>query len=211
MKETNGWFFPDDDIHLYDIVHKDGFYQKPHREKSLSFVKKRKIAIDIGGHVGLWAKDLCQNFENVIVFEADKNHIECLNKNLADFDNKIIINKALGNEENYCSLFNPNKSTGGNTKVNVEYDPNNSVLMSKLDSYNFRDIDYIKIDVEGFELFVLQGAKNTILINRPIITIEQKSGTDTYKVDRYAASNYLGELGMTKLGQVSDDHIFGWG
>lgn len=210
MKEANGWFFPDDDIHLYDIVKKDGFYQKPHRDLSLSFVKRRKIAIDIGGHVGLWAKDLCENFENVIIFEADKSHISCLYKNLERFDNKTIMNVALGNEDGVCSLFNPNKSTGGNTKVDINFIPEMSISMHKLDTYNFRDISYMKIDVEGFELFVLEGAKNTILNNKPVITIEQKSGTDLYGIDRYAASKFLGELGMKKLGQVSDDHIFGW-
>jgi FkbM family methyltransferase len=41
-----------------------------------------------------------------------------------------------------------------------------------LDSYNFEDVDIIKIDVEGYELLILEGASDTIKRNRPIIQIE---------------------------------------
>ena len=41
-----------------------------------------------------------------------------------------------------------------------------------LDSYEFDQLDFIKIDVEWFELRVLQGAENTIRKHKPIIYIE---------------------------------------
>jgi len=47
-----------------------------------------------------------------------------------------------------------------------------SVPQKTLDSYNYTDVDIIKIDVEGYELQVLEGATNTIAQNRPIVQIE---------------------------------------
>jgi FkbM family methyltransferase len=41
-----------------------------------------------------------------------------------------------------------------------------------LDSYNFENVDVIKIDTEGYELLILEGANDTIARNRPIIQIE---------------------------------------
>lgn len=41
-----------------------------------------------------------------------------------------------------------------------------------LDSYNFEDVDAIKIDVEGSELLVIQGAKDTIERCRPSVQVE---------------------------------------
>ena len=41
-----------------------------------------------------------------------------------------------------------------------------------LDSYNFQDVDCIKIDVEGSELLVMQGAKDTIDRCRPSVQVE---------------------------------------
>ena len=42
----------------------------------------------------------------------------------------------------------------------------------KLDSYNFKDVNAIKIDVEGSELLVIEGAKETIDRCRPSVQVE---------------------------------------
>ena len=62
-------------------------------------------------------------------------------------------------------------------------DYNGSINLQTLDSYNFQDVDIIKIDVEGFEIPVLNGAKQTILSQQPWIQIE---GNDSGK--RYGRS-----------------------
>lgn len=61
--------------------------------------------------------------------------------------------------------------TGKPVKINTGYQ-RVSVPQKTLDSYNFNDVDIIKIDVEGYELNVLDGATNTIAQNRPIVQIE---------------------------------------
>ena len=55
--------------------------------------------------------------------------------------------------------------TGKDVKVNTGYQ-RVSVPQLTLDSYNFTDVDIIKIDVEGYEFQVLEGAVNTIAQNR---------------------------------------------
>jgi FkbM family methyltransferase len=47
-----------------------------------------------------------------------------------------------------------------------------TVAVTTIDSHNFSDVDIIKIDVEGFELFVLQGAENTIREYKPVLQVE---------------------------------------
>ena len=61
--------------------------------------------------------------------------------------------------------------TGKAVKVNTGYQ-RVSVPQLTLDSYNYTDVDIIKIDVEGYELQVLDGATQTIANNRPIVQIE---------------------------------------
>jgi len=66
---------------------------------------------------------------------------------------------------------NYTKLNGKPVKVNTGYQ-RVQVPQHTLDSYNFTDVDIIKIDVEGYELQVLEGAVNTIAQNRPIVQIE---------------------------------------
>lgn len=61
--------------------------------------------------------------------------------------------------------------SGKAVKINTGYQ-RVSVPQLTLDSYNFTDVDVIKIDVEGYELQVLEGAVQTIATNRPIVQIE---------------------------------------
>jgi hypothetical protein len=71
-----------------------------------------------------------------------------------------------------------------------------------LDEYDskgcFKTVDLIKIDVEGFELFVLEGARNLILQRRPILFIELvdqnlklQSCSGQSVIDYLAELNYL--------------------
>lgn len=61
--------------------------------------------------------------------------------------------------------------TGKAVKVNTGYQ-RVSVPQKTLDSYNYTNVDIIKIDVEGYELNVLEGASQTIANNRPIVQVE---------------------------------------
>jgi len=58
-------------------------------------------------------------------------------------------------------------------KVDYEKVP---VKVKTLDSYNFQDVDIIKIDVEGFEYDVLLGATDTIDRCKPVVQVEMVYG-----------------------------------
>jgi len=61
--------------------------------------------------------------------------------------------------------------TGKPIKRNEGYE-RVSIDQHTLDSYEFDDVDIIKIDVEGYELLVLEGATDTIQRNRPVVQVE---------------------------------------
>ena len=46
------------------------------------------------------------------------------------------------------------------------------MAQKRLDEYDFHDISFIKIDVEGFELEVVEGARETLRRERPTLLVE---------------------------------------
>ena len=98
----------------------------------------------------------------------------------------------------------------GHTYVDPDSKTGSTVIV-KLDTLNLQKVDYIKIDCEGFEYRVLQGAKDTIQRCRPVVVIEQKPH-DMYSKDygQFAAICLLEDWGMVRLDQVKDDWIMGW-
>mgnify|MGYP003340017442 CR=1 FL=1 len=214
MYESHGWWFPDAETHfpqmLAKSVSKGGpqEYQYQVRNRSMGYVKQKRVALDIGANVGLWSRDLVKNFTQVIAFEPVAMFRECLQKNVA-VPNITIESVALGDREGQVNMI----ITEGNTG-HTHVDPNSTngtTTMVKLDSLNLHNIDYIKIDCEGFEYRVLQGSRETITNCRPVIVIEQKPH-EMYSKDygQFAAIGLLEDWGMVKLAQVKDDWIMGW-
>ena len=82
--------------------------------------------------------------------------------------------------------------------------------MKTLDSFGFEAVDFIKIDVEGYELPMIRGGEQTIKACKPNIVIEQKGNEAAYGEPRDAALVLLKSWGMMDLEVLSGDHIMGW-
>jgi FkbM family methyltransferase len=207
IKNVKGWWFPEPEQHLTDMVQQSGEYQEAHRLFSLRWVRQFRTALDIGSHVGLWTRDLAAMFARVIAIEPIAIHRECFRRNVVAA-NVQLLPVAVGSKHGFATLdFNP--ANTGNTHICD--DRQGDVQVITLDSLNLADVDYIKIDTEGYELHVLEGARETLLRCRPVVNIEQKSNSEQfYKIPRYSASEFLESLGARPLGRVVDDVVFGW-
>ncbi len=85
--------------------------------------------------------------------------------------------------------------------------------MQALDSFNIRACDALKIDVEGYELPVLQGAAGTLTRCRPFIIMEvHEVSWLRHQIHKEAASEFLLGLGARLLGstEVGSSRLFGW-
>lgn len=211
MKKVSSWWLPDNEQHLIKYIERDDGYQRSHRKHALSFVQNFRRAVDIGAHVGLWARDLCDLFEFVYAFEPIPEHRECFHKNVKN-RNYELYDCALGNRESTAQMVFDSTNTG-HTRIatNKEKDQVYRVVnIASLDSFNLDDIDFMKLDCEGYELFALQGAEATIKRCRPVINIEVKPKFKFYDVSAFAAGDYLKNLGMVELGHKGSEFVYGW-
>jgi FkbM family methyltransferase len=116
---------------------------------------------------------------------------------------------ALGNENSFVSMNVELENTGA-THISNKTDSLNKVELKKLDDYEFTNIDFIKIDVEGYENQVVLGAKETLLRNKPIIIVEQKGFSDRFNETQFEAIDTLKSYGAKVIDQVVKDYILSW-
>jgi FkbM family methyltransferase len=215
MVEHYGWKFPDFETHLPRMLKKSvdkglpAEYQVAVRRRSIDLCKNRDLALDIGANVGLWSRDFVGSFKRVIAFEPVALFRECLEHNVQG-KNFEVHPIALGDQDTQGTMI-ITEDNSGHSHLDPATMGSGSVKVVRLDTLNFHDVSYIKIDCEGYEYRILQGAEQTIRRCKPVVVIEQKPH-DAYskQYGQFAAVALLQAWGMIKLDQVRDDWIMGW-
>jgi len=172
---SNGWHVPDEDEKMFNHVKGDKTKYSPNYEKRQRLVieqehPNKKTFLDVGANIGVWSLALEKQFENVIAFEPSTKNLECLRLN---WDGEIR-EFAVG-DVNSTVVFKDSAKNCGNGKVRLDLTTEGSayeVEMVKLDDQDITDCSLIKIDVQGFEWQVIQGAQNLIETQLPWVTVE---------------------------------------
>lgn len=223
--ERSGWYLPKSDTYFAQFIpgpapKKNGF-QREHLHEALKYVKQWRIAIDVGAHVGFWTWDMAHKFERVYAFEAAPDTYDCLVKNIADCNNVTTAQLAIGVKTGRAILNEDPSRPPGNTGSRwiTPMDENQigklglasaeGIPMIPLDSLTFDALDFLKIDVEGFELQVLQGAKQLIAKFRPVIIMEcDKKFTHRYGGPHGEAESLLLAGGYRCVAHMRPDKVF---
>lgn len=79
----------------------------------------------------------------------------------------------------------------GGTGLLLPKGTGNFIPLMTLDSLSLANVSLIKIDVENMEDQVLEGARETILKNRPVILIEIQGGTNIQTAPNYIRKKIL--------------------
>lgn len=181
--------------------------------KIKELVEDFTVAIDGGAFAGVWTLELMKHFDEVYAFEPDRDNRQCLISNVInkknDFHGLNIMSKALG-DKNQTVKFKKNPSpTSHHVYANREKEEADyEVEMRTIDSYELDNVGFIKLDLEGYDMFGLQGAEKTIKRCKPVICIEMKGAGKHYGVDDKQIKKYLKELGYTLSFRESPDEIY---
>lgn len=142
------------------------------KELAWPFIKNFRTYIDVGAFDGDTSVPFVNDFIKVIAFEPNPSTFIKISETVEKY------NVALGNTHETQTLIIPDN--GQNNPVYgsfVRYGKglgNYIVPVKRLDDYSFENVDFIKIDVEWYELKVCQGAEQTIKKYMPTIMFENK-------------------------------------
>lgn len=155
------------------------------REMSIieNIVPQRRRCVDIGANVGLYTYRFAQLFRQVESFEPIPRCARIIAS--SQLKNVHLHSYALSNKSGQATLSIP--ATGGPEATALASLSNRfpdaeslAVELRTLDSFQFSEVDLIKIDVEGHELEVLEGGLATIKRESPtvLVEVEQRHHSD---------------------------------
>lgn len=210
MNKVHGVYLPDGDTHFARMMNKAprqlldgqpvGVYQYAKLEAALSHVKSFRLALDIGAHVGFWSMWLERKFDSVHAFEPSQLHAKCWRQNVKS---AVLHECALGSETGSAGISGDPGNTG-----KTYIDGAGSVDVLRLDDFDFQNVDFVKIDVEGYEAAVIDGGAETLLRDRPIIIVESNGQHDRYGLEDPVKC--LEKMGACVIDALGKDFVLGW-
>lgn len=219
--QFGGWFLPDGESHLPEWMRKtndvsDGRqrYQGKKQLMAMQWCRQFRVAVDVGAHVGLWAYYLAKRFQVVQAFEPVAAHRECFLMNQIG-SNVVLHDCALGEKAGSVSMKTAPTSSGdsfvaGHSML-AQVNGSGDIPMKRLDEFAMADVDFLKVDCEGYELYVLRGAEETLKRCRPCVIVEQKPGhAQKFGLGETDAVDYLRSLGAHLRAVKSGDFILAW-
>lgn len=168
-----------DDTHLSRWVERDGRLDHAHEylAQFKRYIPEGGTVIDCGTSIGDHTVTYAQYVGHkgtVIGFEASADVAECCALNLAIYPTAQIYNVGLSDDYGVAGMEVSDNS--GASCLNTK--EGRSVHLSPLDPYtqDLKRVDFIKVDIEGFEVRMLKGAKDTFRRFRPTLLMEINEG-----------------------------------
>ncbi len=140
---------------------------------------RSKDFIDVGACIGdsavLFEREFCD--KNIYTFEPTRENFRLLKRTLELNNSKRIIpvNKALGAEKGEITINYRPECIGGSSAIfSNDSAIAESVEVTTLDDFvreHNIEVGFIKVDIEGFEMEFLKGAKETIATQKPAMLL----------------------------------------
>lgn len=196
----DGWSWPKTDIGCWEYLNK--YSDVP--SKCATFVKDKQVVVQAGGNSGFYVKSYAALFDTVYTFEPDALNFYCLNKNITE-SNVIKIQSCLGSTNELVGLRG-RKNTG---RHSVDLDSKNKHIPTlTIDNLGLSRCDLIHLDIEGYELFALQGATKTIEAYKPTIVLELVDNNEKFNYTENEICTFLSQFGYKIKDNIYTDVVF---
>jgi FkbM family methyltransferase len=182
-----------------------------HVQSALSRISPdQSVILDVGANIGHFSLILAEQLrrkgleKKIIAFEPNPKVYQLLLKNIRlnpRLKRFIEVNPvALGDTPTIMRISVPRRNSGAGTLTSTYHDESHDdffVRLTTLDDHVSLSVEFIKIDVEGFEYPVLVGATQTLKKYRPAIYVETHPAHKNY----HEVLSFLTGLGYTLLNE----------
>ena len=208
--QVHNFFVPANDMHIERWREDpDSFYNIKSQIKCFDLMEQHNksfdCVIDVGAWCGIWSRRASARFKKVIAFEPFEEHSKCFELNNKDVNHILLHKKAVGNENKMIKMETPQQ---GHTQTTRVLEEKGNVQVVRLDEVINESVDLIKIDAEGYEVYVIQGGEQLLKKYKPMIQIETNRNTEHYGFKKKGITNCLARLGYRKIAKVWPDSIY---
>ncbi|MBL7910991.1 MAG: FkbM family methyltransferase [Bacteroidia bacterium] len=142
-------------------------------------IQKNDVVLDIGANIGFYAtilSDIVGENGEVHCFEPDTKNFDHLKKTTANFKNIKINNKAVGPRTEKLKIYtSKNLNVDHRTYKPEEYDKEIEIDAVSIDDHLSANtkVNFIKMDIQGFEMQAIQGMQNILEKNKDVKLISE--------------------------------------
>uniref|UniRef100_A0A6C0IMB0 Methyltransferase FkbM domain-containing protein n=1 Tax=viral metagenome TaxID=1070528 RepID=A0A6C0IMB0_9ZZZZ len=215
-------FYTIEHCYISNIIRTNCVWEKHLHSIFEKYINNESIVIEGGCHIGTHTLKLSYLAKHVYAFEPliDSNNV--LNKNLqlnernnvtlssdglSDKISKTFFQWTSSNNPGASGLANNPMGFPVNCRIITDEEP---VNLTTIDSLNLEKLDFIKLDVEGYETLAIFGGMNTIVKCRPVITLESWSSHNGTVDIEYTKNNFkpLIDIGYKIMHISGPDFLF---
>lgn len=141
-------------------------------------IKSGDTVLDIGANIGFYAtilSDIVGEKGKIHCFEPDTTNFNHLKKTTASYKNIIINNKAVGPKTEKLKIYTSKElNVDHRTYKPEQYDKEIEIDAVSIDDYlKGTKVDFIKMDIQGFEMEAMKGMKDTLKNNPKVKMISE--------------------------------------
>jgi FkbM family methyltransferase len=170
---------------------------------TISICESRDIAIQAGGHVGMWPLRLARFFKQVWTFEPEISLFHCMSENIKMVENVNCNQVALSDKP--AELMLKRSGSSGSNRINEHGgELVHAIALDKFErcfNKSGLNVSAIFLDVEHHELQALMGGAETIAKYKPVIQCEQLDPND-------GVLEYLAKFGYKPASKQGKDVVY---
>lgn len=205
MKLVEGWHIPDHMTTANNHLRRSAVI-----DVAISYLNKERlrVAVQAGGHIGIWPKILSEHFQDVYTWEPMQENWECLVANCKDTENITMTQRCLGHQSAEAMMRYSRKNTG---KHCIALDGTEPTIVDRLEDFSLlrtKPVDAIFLDIEGYEMYALQGAERILKTSRPMLVLEENGLNKRYSISDRQISQFMSSIGYKRMEQWEEDVIY---
>ncbi len=175
--EYNGVFYPQQNNNsaVVKALLQDRIWEKKLNNILNNYIKDDWVVVDVGAYIGSHTLTMSGLAKQVYSFEPQPLIYQCLSNTLKkkEIDNVVLFNLAASNKKGESRIYTNNDGMSSLQGIrDAKFNMNLPCDLNKLDNIIDQKIHLIKIDVEGHEWEVIDGATKLIKTHKPIIILE---------------------------------------